>query len=239
VEAARADFERLAEIAPEWDVCELDELRRGSALLRAGTPPGLEARDAPSSVCPVLALPGSMDELLAELSPKFRKNLRQAEARLRREVAEFVTAKAEDVPELLRALFRLHVARWSLRYEPGMLRGEALQEFHRDAAARMARSGTLRLNAIRLGDAILAVQHNLWHNRRLCYYLSGFDPGHARLSPGAVLLAWSIRAAIEEGAVEVDFLRHREQYKYQWGARDRVNRRLLVSHSAAYARDVA
>jgi CelD/BcsL family acetyltransferase involved in cellulose biosynthesis len=71
------------------------------------------------------------------------------------------------------------------------------------------------------------------------YYLSGFDPAHARYSPGAALVAFAIRSAIEERATQFDFLRKREEFKYQWGARDRVSRRLLLSPSTAYARDVA
>jgi CelD/BcsL family acetyltransferase involved in cellulose biosynthesis len=237
--AARAVFDHLVETASDWHVCEWEELRPGSPLLRAEPPARLLVTQAPSSVCPFLPLQGSMDALLGGLSPKFRKNLRQAESRLRRMGAEFVTASAENAGEFLAALFRLHAARWREKSEPGMLRGDAVRQFHLEAARRLMRQGLLRLNAIRLEGAIVAVQHNLWHRRRLSYYLSGFDPAHARYSPGAVLLGWSIRTAIAEGGVEVDFLRHREPYKYQWGARDRVNRRLLVAHSATYARDVA
>jgi CelD/BcsL family acetyltransferase involved in cellulose biosynthesis len=239
VAAARLVLERLAATAAQWHVCELEELSPGSALLRAEPPPGLTTTQAPCSVCPVLALPRSMEELLGRLAPKFRKNLRQSDGRLRRMGAEFFTATPAEAPEVMDALFRLHAARWSLRREPGMLRGEALQRFHREAAERLAHYGILRLNAIRAGGSIIAVQYNVWKDRRLCYYLSGFDPEFARYSPGAALLAWSIRSAIEEGAVEIDFLRHREHYKYEWGARDRVNRKLLVLHSAVYARDVA
>jgi len=239
VAAARLVFERLAAIRDEWHVCDLEELRSGSALLRTELPPRLSGLQSPCGVCPVLTLPASMDELWASLTPKFRKNLRQAEARLRRNGAEFLTARPDEVGETMGALFRLHAARWRERGEAGVLASDALQRFHLDAAERLARSGLLRLNAIRLGGEIIAAQYNLWRNGRLYYYLSGFNPAQARYSPGAVLLAWSIGSAIAEGGVEVDFLRNREDYKYQWGARDRVNRKLLVSHSAAYARDVA
>jgi CelD/BcsL family acetyltransferase involved in cellulose biosynthesis len=238
IAAARVVFEELA-ASGEWHVCELEELRPGSTLLRIEPPPGLCVRHSPCGACPVVALPRSMEQLLAGLSPKFRKNLRQAETRLRRLGAEFRTAPAEEVPETMRALFRLHGARWHGRGERGVLAGDAVQRFHLDAAQRLASSGLLRLNIIRLAGEIVAAQYNLWRNGRLYYYLSGFDPAHARYSPGAALLAWSIRSAIEEGGVEVDFLRNREDYKYQWGARDRVSRKLLISHSAAYARDVA
>ena len=48
-------------------------------------------------------------------------------------------------------------------------------------------------------------------------YNSGFDPEHARLSPGIVLLAHVIRDAIERGVATFDFLRGEEPYKQAFG----------------------
>jgi CelD/BcsL family acetyltransferase involved in cellulose biosynthesis len=84
----------------------------------------------------------------------------------------------------------------------------------------------------------IAVQYNFRRERRYFCYLSGFDPAHARSSPGAVLLAETIRQAIEEGGQEIDF-RRREEFPYQWGARGRANRKLLIAHTARYAQSVA
>jgi CelD/BcsL family acetyltransferase involved in cellulose biosynthesis len=239
VETARLVCERLLSIHGEWHVCELDELRPCSPLLRVELPPGLIARDAPSGACPVLTLPDTVDKLFAGLQSKFRKNLRVAEERLRGEGAEFSFATPQETDEWMRALFRLHAARWRERSEPGMLAGDALHRFHLAAAGRLAGHDLLRLSAIRLHGEIIAVQYNLRRERRVYAYLSGFDPAHARNSPGAALLAFSIRGALEEGAAEIDFLRKREEFKYQWGARDRVNRRLILSHAEANVRDVA
>ena len=239
IAGARLVFERLADIHDEWNLCDLEELRPGSPLLRAELPPGLAGRDAPAGVCPVMALPGSVEELLAGLQPKFRRNVRVAEERLLYDGAEFVPGQPRDTEEFMRALFRLHAARWQERSESGMLAGDALQRFHLEAAARLGRHDLLRLFAIRLDGEIIAVQYNLRRGHRVYCYLSGFDPAHARNSPGAALLAFAIRSALEEGAKEVDFLRNREEFKYHWGAADRVNRRLILSHSAVDVRDVA
>jgi CelD/BcsL family acetyltransferase involved in cellulose biosynthesis len=237
--SARIVLEWLAGDSDEWHACALKELRPGSPLLRAGAPRGLVAFDVPSGVCPVLSLPRSMDELLSRLGTKFRKNLRQAETRLQRAGAVFFSAAPDQVPEVMRALFRLHTARWTEREQTGVLGGDRIQGFHLEAAQGLAARGLLRLHALRIGGEIIAAQYNLMRDGRLYYYLSGFDPAHARRSPGTALLAWTIRSAIHEGAEEVDFLRNREAYKYQWGARDRVNRKLLLSSSAAYASDAA
>ena len=48
-------------------------------------------------------------------------------------------------------------------------------------------------------------------------YNSGFDPLHAKLAPGIVLLTHVIRDAINRGVPEFDFLRGEEAYKYAFG----------------------
>jgi Acetyltransferase (GNAT) domain len=52
-------------------------------------------------------------------------------------------------------------------------------------------------------------------------YLTGFDPALAQLSPGRLLVARALERAGDDGAFELDFLRGREPYKYEWGAVDR------------------
>jgi CelD/BcsL family acetyltransferase involved in cellulose biosynthesis len=239
VDAARAILDYLFNLRDGWHVCDLQELRPGCPLLRADLPRGLAAQDSPCGVCPVITLPKSWDDLVAGLDAKFRRNLHVAENRLRHDRAEFALVAPNEVEDAVRELIRLHEARWQQRREIGMLATAALHNFHREAAARLARLGIVRLYTLRVAGETIAVQYNLRRGSRVFAYLSGFDPAHRRDSPGAALLAHSIRCAIEEGASHFDFLRNREEFKYEWGARDRVNRKLIVSHSAAYARDVA
>jgi CelD/BcsL family acetyltransferase involved in cellulose biosynthesis len=239
LDAARAVWDYLVRIGDQWHVCDLEELRPGSALLRAELPDGLVAHDSPCGVCPVLPLPATVEQLYAALDPKFRRNLHQSAARLARDGAVFATVPPDECADAIRDLCRLHAARWQERQEPGVLASEALHRFHLDAAPRLAAHDLARVYVLRLNGETVAVQYNLRRDRRVYAYLSGFDPAHARSSPGAALLAHSIGSAIQEGATEFDFLRKREDFKYHWGARDRVNRKLLILHSAASARGVA
>jgi len=64
--------------------------------------------------------------------------------------------------------------------------------------------------------------------RKFAAYLCGFDQKFAKLSPGQVLFAYSIRYAIGEGFREYDFLRGGEEYKYMFGAVDRFNRNVVI-----------
>ena|SRR5438105_11909593 len=65
-------------------------------------------------------------------------------------------------------------------------------------------------------------------------YLSGFDPALARFSLGTLLVGHAIEEAVREGAEEFDFLRGQEDYKYRWGAKDRLvyRRRFQISKPA-------
>jgi CelD/BcsL family acetyltransferase involved in cellulose biosynthesis len=183
------------------------------------------------SVCPVAAAPTTMEELEARLPGPFRHNLHTAENRLRKQGDFEFLRDAPD--ELIPALFRLHETRWREREEAGMLATDSLRAFHCEAIRALIRSGIARLYGLRVGGEIVAVQYNLLA-RGVCYlYLSGFDPRFGRFSPGMLLLRESIRCAIEESARELDFLRHREPFKYRWGAVDRVNYTLRITPASA------
>ena len=100
-----------------------------------------------------------------------------------------------------------------------------MQAAHRVSLPGLLRSGVLRLHALRLDGAIIAALYALADrpgggDRRVYYYLGGFDPDRAALSPGALILGHAIEMAVREGAVAFDFLRGQEAYKLRWGARD-------------------
>ncbi len=229
--AARCVFDWLAANQRDWHVCDLQELRANSPLLRVEPPAGWSVVREECSVCPVVTAPATMEEFEAGLPSAFRHNLHTAENRLRKEGDfEFLSDNPE---ELIPALFRLHETRWREREQEGMLATNALRSFHCEAIRALMRSGIARLYGLRIGGEIAAVQYNLLA-RGVCYlYLSGFDPRCGRFSPGMLLLRESIRCAIEEGARELDFLRHREPFKYRWGASDRVNYTLRITPSSA------
>jgi CelD/BcsL family acetyltransferase involved in cellulose biosynthesis len=59
-------------------------------------------------------------------------------------------------------------------------------------------------------------------------YNSGFDPAHAKLAPGLVLLAHVIGDAITRRIPVFDFLRGEEPYKYAFGPEPRELFRMQV-----------
>jgi glycosyltransferase involved in cell wall biosynthesis len=192
--------------------CTLDEIPPDSPFLEAI--PG-DVEDA--SWCPFVRL----DPL--RLPAKLEKNLRSQRRKLEQSGGVFCIASTDETEEYLDALFALHAERWN---GAGVLAGEEIRAFHRRAAHAFARRGWLRFHGIRLEGRLRAVLYAFAKDRRVYYYLSGFDPALAEYGPGSLLIQEAMRHAIARGDCEFDFLRGAEPYKYRWGAENRINKRV-------------
>ncbi|HYS55441.1 MAG TPA: GNAT family N-acetyltransferase [Thermoanaerobaculia bacterium] len=213
----------LAEIDCQmWD---LQQLRDSSPLLEMPLPEGWSDSVEEQDRCVVLSIEGAGDELHNLLSTHFRKKLRYYKRSL---ACTFEDANAENLDAFLDALFALHASRWQQRGMPGMLADDVIQRFHRDVARAMFDAGALRMFAMRCSDRIAGVFYGFAHRGTVAYYLSGYDPALEKHSPGTVMVAHAIEQAVREGATTFDFLRGAEDYKYAWGAKDRINYRRQI-----------
>jgi CelD/BcsL family acetyltransferase involved in cellulose biosynthesis len=188
-----------------WDLCEWPDLPEVSPLV--------DARAAASQVCPVAPLP-------ARPAPGLLHNLRRYRERLE-QTGEIVFETARDTAGL-DDLFRLHRARWASRGAAGVLGSGAIRALHSTAAAGFSARGWLRFYTLRCRAGAIAVFYAFACRGRLYLYLGGFDPAFARYSPSAMLLNYALEQAAAEKMAEADFLRGKESYKYQWGARNRI-----------------
>ena len=219
-----ADLAPLADLDCQlWD---LQQLRPTSPLLNAPLPSGLADRVLDHDRCPILPIENAGDELQNLISTHFRKKIRYYRRALER-IAPVTTESptSETLEVFIDALYALHAARWQKRGLPGVLDDDVVQRFHREAARGLLDTGALRMYAIRLGERIAAVFYGFAHAGTVYYYLSGYDPELERLSIGTLIVAHAIEQAVREGAATFDFLRGAEEYKYAWGAKDRMNRR--------------
>ena len=92
----------------------------------------------------------------------------------------------------------------------------------------MLDAGALRMYAMRIDGRIVAVFYGFAHQGTTYYYLSGYDPALEKLSIGTLLVAHAVEQAVAEGGHTFDFLRGAEEYKYAWGAEDRMNQRRML-----------
>jgi CelD/BcsL family acetyltransferase involved in cellulose biosynthesis len=155
---------------------------------------------------------------LKQKSANFREQVRARERRLRQhhEVTYRLASDPERLQSDLDVLFQLHRARWgdemtSFRSEP----------FHREFAAAALSRGWLRLWFLELDGHPAAAWYGFRFSDVEAFYQSGRDPHLGRASVGFVLLAHTIREALDEGAREYRLLRGDEPYKYRFAHADR------------------
>ena len=215
---AAAVIDELARLdCATWD---FQQLRPSSTMLTVAPPPGWSDAVDDHDVCPILSLPD------LSLSTHFEKKIRyyrRALARLGEVRVDHATA--DNLDEIVDALIALHAARWQQRGLPGVLADDAVQQFTREVARGMLDAGALRMYATRLSERIVAVFYGFGFGDTVYYYLGGYDPAVEKLSIGTLIVAHAVEEARRGGATTFDFLRGAEEYKYAWGATDRMNKR--------------
>ena len=221
---------------PDWQECSLEELPPAAAALALPAPEGCGDGAQAQSACPVLALPRSPDRLCEAVPAGKLLKLRMARHRAARRGGLAVECVGRDgIGGFLRELTRLHRARWEEKGGSEALRGELVEGFLAAATPRLQAVGLGRLFLLRLGGNCAGAYYGLSDGRRAYAWLGGFDPQFAHESPGTLLMAHAIEAAVAEGCREFHFLRGRERYKYERGAVDRWSVRRVLSREASHA----
>ncbi|MCI0398941.1 MAG: GNAT family N-acetyltransferase [Chloroflexi bacterium] len=217
---------------PSWTTLDLCNIPAAS-LTRTILPPLAQSRGFLFSsevhdVCPVIELPATFDDYLAQLDKKQRHEIRR---KLRRAEESGVTMTAvqagDDVHSAVEEF--LGLLRTSTPEKEAWLNNGRQAVFHEVADAALA-EGMLQLLFLVIEGQPAATLFNFDYDNRIWVYNSGLDPaafGH--LSAGVVLTARAIEQAIVSGRQFFDFLRGDEIYKYRFGAKDTTVHRLVLS----------
>jgi CelD/BcsL family acetyltransferase involved in cellulose biosynthesis len=182
---------------------------------------------------PVIEVAGrDWEAFLHGHSSSLRKQIRYQERRLERE-HELRYRLATDPARLdddFALLCRLHGQRWAPA-ESDAFRG-ARRPFLAAFARRAFARGWLRLWFLELDGRPVAAWLGFRYAGVESYYQGGRDPAFDDRSVGAVLVAHTIRAAIEDGVREYRFLRGGEAYKSRLATRDPGLQTLVAAGSA-------
>ena len=232
--AVPAILNAIAAERSRWDLCDLQDLAATSHLFRAQASGDVMRAQRQQYICSSISLPSSWEQYHNSLPHGLRRNLRRYREQLDR-CGHVTFESTHHAGELFDALVDLHRARWETKDDPGMLSSPSLVQFHKEAAARLAASGMVRLHALHLDGRVVAVVYLLQDRDRAYSYLGGFDPALSRYSPGALALEFALHQCISAGVRVFDFLRGEESYKSDWGARPEASYRLLLWHQQAPA----
>lgn len=170
---------------------------------------------AGEDTAPTLPLPPSFNEYLEGLDPHYRHELRR---KLRKIRAQGDTALLKDGSGSKLSVF-IDLHKNSSSEKRGFM-DEGRQKFFRDVTRAFSEQDWLSLLFLQFEGATIASLLCFNHLNSLYVYNSGYDPSYSHLSPGIVLLSYSIEDAIQHGVREFNLLRGDEAYKYHLGAQD-------------------
>lgn len=201
----------------DWDVLLAERL-----AVTAENGPALNGRRISLESMPELQLETtSWDRFLAGKSSNFRGQVRTKERRLRRD-AGLSFRLADDPARLsgdMETLFDLHRRAWRAKGEEGAF-SEDLAALHLEFARAALERGWLRLWIASLDDTPAAA----WYGFRIdgvdSFYQGGRDPARERDSIGFVLMAHTVRDAVENGVSRYRLLLGAEEYKRRFSNRD-------------------
>ena len=215
----------LAERSRNWDALVVRCLPPGSPVDAALTGAGLRAVHHRPIPAPGIELPADFDAYLAGLPGSRRQNLRR---HLRRLDAGEVTLRAVTDPDGVAPA----LARWrEFRRAQWEAQGRAINPEHlsdRFSAFMAAVVGDLLpagealLWEFLVDDEIVGTYVNFADRDAFYWYLGGFRPDVAALGLGKIAIGHGIRTSITAGRTYYDFARGAEDYKYWYGAEDRL-----------------
>lgn len=221
---------------PKVDLVDLHQLRESlSQLAEPEELGGVTLRG--QARCLRLDLPGTWDAYLGMLGKSLRYDVRRLDRSLFAEgKATIEDVGTSEVSVGLDILLEQHKRRWRAKGLPGAFLGRSVA-FQRLWTTEASCRGWLRLGVLRLEGQAIGAIYAMALGDRVFFYQAGFDPAHGSVSPGTLLVAHTIRNAIESGARQFDFLRGDEGYKRRWKPQNEDrNVRMIFSRPGVRAR---
>lgn len=189
---------------------------------------------------PLIDLAGGCGEYERLLSTSLRRDLRRARRKAQArgpvrfelypiggegELADSRTGSGDEDARSLAALleqaFAVEAASWKGDAGTALLQDRVRHQFFCRYARRAWSRGSLRLSFLRIGDTCAAMQLAVQTSDRFCLLKIGYDRQFAPCSPGLLLLADSLRHAVDQQLRWFDFLGAPAPWTRRWTQTER------------------
>jgi len=173
-----------------------------------------------TEVTPVLSVPSTYKDYTNSLKRKNRHELRRKLKRIER-LDGIKIKKITETRHLMPAVesfISLHKKRSPEKQ--AFWTTEGMPDFFKNVVHRCSKKGWVEMNVLFFEDSLIAALLNFLYGNDVLFYNVAYDLDYAAFSPGFYLFHASIVDAISRGNGSIDFLRGREKYKYDFGAKE-------------------
>ncbi|MBN2385770.1 MAG: GNAT family N-acetyltransferase [Anaerolineales bacterium] len=216
----------------QWNLLDLHVVPESSPTLAAlqdeAARRGWACDLQPEYHAPSIPLPGDFETYLAGIDKKQRHEIRRKMRRAEesgRAVHWYIVSDAGTLEAEIEAFLDL------MAHDPekATFLTASMRTQMRLACQAAFEGGWLQLAFMEVDGQKAAGYLNFDYADRIWVYNSGLDRAFMDLSPGWVLLGYLLQWANDEKRAEFDFMRGDEEYKYRFGAVDRIVVRARVS----------
>jgi CelD/BcsL family acetyltransferase involved in cellulose biosynthesis len=206
-----------------WDFCELNTIPVNSPAASQLITSLVERRWIHACVqtpCCQISLPDHWDAYFKQLPSTMRKNFKYHLRRLekRPNFRIYRCSRQNELLQSLPALFELHQKRWSSNGNPGSFSSENRRGFYQQLSSVSLSRGWLEFWILEIGGKPIAADYGFRYNNVVYALQAGFDPSEHADSPGFCLKGEMLKALIESGVRQYDFLAGFGESKAQWNA---------------------
>jgi CelD/BcsL family acetyltransferase involved in cellulose biosynthesis len=240
-EVAGQAFFRHLSTDTSWDVLRIDDVPQGGnawhlyeAARLAGSPVGTWS----SLQSPYVPLPCTHAEFQAQLSSKFKANLRRRRKKLEEMgcvTVERVTGGME-LDGKLEEGYALEQSGWKGRGGTAIAQDNATWGFYTELARTASYGGQLALYFLRLDGKPIAFHYGLEYGRRYYLLKPAYDEAYRECSPGQLLMDEVLKDCIARGSEEFDFLGPDMPWKRDWTGHVRPHAWLFIFRDSPYGR---
>jgi hypothetical protein len=202
----------------DWDVLILTDLPsqgRARAMEQVAGDRGFPTGRWCAMQSPCRMLPATWDKLEAQLSSRFRANLRRRRRALEL-LGEVRAERCADSAELVEAGIELELCGWKGRAGTAMAQDADTRGFYTELARVLGEQGRLALWALYLDERLIAFQFGVEHRGSYALLKPAYDESLARYSPGQLLMAEVLRDSVTRGLTRFEFLGEDMPWKQDW-----------------------
>ena len=218
--------------SPKWEALDFFNILEGSPTLPAvqiaAEQLGFTVTVEKLQHSPFIPLPGDWETYLAGIDKKQRHEIRR-KMRRAEESPAFIQWRITTDPAQLETDMETFLSLMAQDPDKAEFLTETMREHMRLTMRCAFEAGCLQLAFLDVDHHAAAAYFSFHYLDRLWIYNSGLDRAFMEYSPGWVLLGYLLQWANENGVREFDFMRGDEEYKYRFGAIDRLIYRITIS----------
>ena len=232
----------LMKIKNKWDFVDLEELSS-----QTGTVKAVETYLAgnhiinmlgPSKKSFYITMDNAEGDISREFLKKFHRKLRKVNNRYPGLNLSFKRYAGDEVLEdnVFSEVSALENRSWKGDERSGIFSKFSSTGFHREVFSKFSENGLIDLSVLNLDARPIAYIYNYLYGKRAYCYNIAYDKKYANLSPGTLLILWTLHDSSLRDIVEFDFARGEGDWKSRFTKDFRLHDRIRIFKNTAYSR---